>query len=100
MLKFAVPFDTDPEKLRGVFKWIGQDMPQDPVLANSFIAPFKSQGMKDFNDTVMVERGKFTFKPGTQCAIRKELHHRVQKESAANGIGVASKEVRVLMGGC
>jgi small-conductance mechanosensitive channel len=98
-LKFTVPFDTDPEKVRRIFKRIGQEMLQNPELADSFIEPFKSQGVNAFNETGMVVRGKFKFKPGTQFAIRKEIYHRVQQEFAASGIEFARKEVRVKISG-
>lgn len=98
-LKFTVPFDTDPEKVRRIFKRIGQEMLQNPELASSFIEPFKSQGVNAFNDTGMVVRGKFKFKPGTQFAIRKEIYHRVQQEFATAGIEFARKEVRVKISG-
>jgi moderate conductance mechanosensitive channel len=98
-LKFTVPFDTDPEKVRKIFKKIGQEMLDNPELADGFIEPFKSQGVKDFNDTGMVVRGKFKFRPGTQFPIRKEIYRRVQQEFAAQGIEFARKEVRVTVNG-
>ncbi len=94
-LKFTVPFDTDPEKIRRIFKKIGQEMLANPELADGFLEPFKSQGVNDFNETGMVVRGKFKFKPGTQFPIRKEIYRRVQQEFAAAGIEFARKEVRV-----
>ncbi len=98
-LQFTVPFDTDPEKVRRIFKKIGQEMLENPDLADGIIEPFKSEGVKDFNDTGMVVRGKFKFRPSTQFPIRKEIYRRVQQEFAAQGIAFARKEVRVTVNG-
>jgi small-conductance mechanosensitive channel len=94
-LRFTVPFDTDLEKVRKLFKKIGQDMMEDPALADSFIQPFKSQGAADVDDVGIVVRGKFTTRPGEQWAIRKQVYSRVQKAFEENGIDFARREVRV-----
>ncbi len=94
-LKFTVPFDTDLEKVRKIFKKIGAEMMADPVLAPGFIEPFKSQGVGEFNEYGIVVRGKFMHKPGAQFGIRKQIFKRVQEEFAANDIQFARREVRV-----
>jgi small-conductance mechanosensitive channel len=94
-LRFTVPFDTDQEKVRKLFKKIGQDMMEVPELAAVLINPFKSQGAADVTDVGIVIRGKFSTVPGGQFLIRKEAYSRVQKAFEANGIEFARKEVRV-----
>jgi small-conductance mechanosensitive channel len=98
-LRFTVPFDTDLEKVRKLFKKIGQDMMGDPALAENFIQPFKSQGAAEVNDVGIVVRGKFKTKPGAQWAIRKQVYSRVQKAFDENNIDFARKEVRVQIPG-
>jgi moderate conductance mechanosensitive channel len=98
-LRFTVPFDTDIEKVRKIFKKIGQDLMESPALADSFLAPFKSQGVADVDDVGIVVRGKFTTKPGAQWLIRKEVYSRVQKAFEENGIQFARREVRVQIPG-
>ncbi|MCP4070714.1 MAG: mechanosensitive ion channel family protein [Hyphomicrobiales bacterium] len=98
-LRFTVPFDTDLEKVRKLFKKIGQEMMQVPALAEGFIQPFKSQGAADVDDVGIVVRGKFTTKPGAQWVIRKEVYSRVQKAFEENGIDFARREVRVQIPG-
>jgi small-conductance mechanosensitive channel len=98
-LRFTVPFDTDLEKVRKLFKKIGQEMLEVPALADSFIQPFKSQGAADVDDVGIIVRGKFTTKPGAQWAIRKEVYSRVQKAFDENGIDFARREVRVQIPG-
>lgn len=97
-LKFTVPFDTDLEKVRKLFKKIGQELMEKPEIAENMLAPFKSQGVADVNDIGIVLRGKFTAKPGTQWTMRKEIYSRVQKTFEENGIEFARKEVRVHLG--
>ena len=94
-LRFTVPFDTDQDKVRKLFKQIGQEMMEVPELAEVLINPFKSQGAADVTDVGIVIRGKFTTVPGGQFLIRKEVYNRVQKTFEANGIEFARKEVRV-----
>ena len=98
-LKFTVPFDADPNKIKKVFKKIGAEMMEDPIHKDGFLEPFKSQGVFEFNDVGMVMRGKFMAKPGMQFTIRKEIYNRVKKELEAVGIPFARREVRVAIPG-
>jgi small-conductance mechanosensitive channel len=98
-LRFTVPFDTDQEQVRKIFKKIGQEMMEVPALAEVLINPFKSQGAADVTDIGIVIRGKFTTVPGGQFVIRKEAYTRVQKAFEAAGIEFARKEVRVTLPG-
>ncbi|MGI9319191.1 MAG: mechanosensitive ion channel family protein [bacterium] len=94
-LRFTIPFDTDLEKVRKLFKKIGQQMMEEPELADKFLAPFKGQGAADVTDTGIVVRGKFTTRPGDQWTVRKEVYNRVQRAFEENGIEFARKEVLV-----
>lgn len=96
-LKFTVPFDTDPNKVKKIFKKIGQDMLQDDLYKDDFLQPFKSQGVFDIDDVGMIIRGKFMAKPGKQFMIRKEIYNRVKAAFAENGIDFARREVRVAL---
>ena len=98
-LMFTVPFDTDPNKVKKIFKKIGAEMMEDPLFKDDFLEPFKSQGVLQFDDVGIVMRGKFMAKPGTQFTIRKEIYNRVRNEFAANGIEFARREVRVAIPG-
>lgn len=98
-LMFTVPFDTDPNKVKKIFKRIGAEMMEDPLFKDDFLEPFKSQGVFQFDDVGIVMRGKFMAKPGTQFTIRKEIYNRVRKEFEANGIEFARREVRVAIPG-
>ncbi|MCE8554510.1 mechanosensitive ion channel [Ruegeria pomeroyi] len=98
-LKFTVPFDTDPNKVKKIFKKIGAEMMADPTHAEGFLQPFKSQGVFDFDDVGMIIRGKFMAKPGKQFTLRKEIFNKVKAEFKANGIDFARREVRVAIPG-
>ncbi|MVO14668.1 mechanosensitive ion channel [Rhodobacteraceae bacterium CY05] len=98
-LMFTVPFDTDPNKVKKIFKKIGAEMMQEPLFKDDFLEPFKSQGVFQFDDVGIVMRGKFMAKPGTQFTIRKEIYNRVRKEFDAAGIEFARREVRVALPG-
>ena len=96
-LRFTVPFDTDPNKVKKIFKKIGQDMLAIPEFAEDFLQPFKSQGVFEIDDMGMVIRGKFMAKPGTQFTLRKEIFNRVKAAFTENGIDFARREVRVAL---
>ncbi len=98
-LKFTVPFDTDPNKVKKIFKKIGAEMMQVPEYAEDFLQPFKSQGVFDFDDVGMIIRGKFMAKPGRQFVLRKEVYNRVIKAFDEAGISFARREVRVAIPG-
>ena len=97
-LRFTLPFDTDIEQVRKIFKKIGQEMLADPTLGPYFIEPFKSQGVAEFNDYGVVVRAKFTHKPGKQFEIRKRAYTRIKEEFEKAGIQFARREVKVNLG--
>ena len=94
-LKFTVPFETDPNKIKKIFKQIGKEMMEVPEFAADLLQPFKSQGVFDFDDVGMIIRGKFMARPGRQFVLRKEVYNRVKKAFEENGIPFARREVRV-----
>ena len=94
-LRFRVPFETDINKVKKLFKQIGKDLLSDPVLGEDFLQPFKSQGVAEVDDNGIIVRGKFMAKPGKQFMIRKEVYVRVQKAFDAAGIPFARKQVMV-----
>ena len=94
-LRFRVPFDTDINKVKKIFKGIGSDLLEHPELGDDFLQPFKSQGVAEVDDNGIVVRGKFMAKPGKQFMIRKEVYVRVQKAFDEAGIPFARKQVMV-----
>ncbi|MCL6284316.1 mechanosensitive ion channel family protein [Ruegeria sp. 2012CJ41-6] len=98
-LKFTVPFDTDPNKVKKIFKKIGAEMIADETHKDGFLEPFKSQGVFDFDDVGMIIRGKFMAIPGKQFTLRKEIYNRVKASFKENGIDFARREVRVAIPG-
>lgn len=94
-LRFRVPFDTDINKVKKIFKGIGSDLLEHPELGEDFLEPFKSQGVAEVDDNGIVVRGKFKAKPGKQFMIRKEVFVRVQKAFEEAGIPFARKQVMV-----
>ena len=94
-LRFRVPFETDINKVKKIFKQIGNDLLEHPELGPDFLQPFKSQGVAEVDDNGIVVRGKFMAKPGKQFMIRKEVYVRVQKAFEEAGIPFARKQVMV-----
>jgi len=90
-LVFRVAFDTDTEKVRKLFKKIGQEIAEDPELNLDLIDPFKSQGIASVEDGTLLIRGKFKAKAGRQFAIRKAVLSAVQAAFRDNGIRAVPK---------
>lgn len=98
-LRFTVPFDTNLNQVKKLFKQIGREMMEVPELAEGLLQPFKSQGALEVDDVGIVIRGKFMAEPGKQFALRREILARVQRVFEENGIQFARKEVRVRIDG-
>ncbi|WP_415718058.1 mechanosensitive ion channel family protein [Maridesulfovibrio sp.] len=94
-LEVRVPFDVDPEKVRKIIKKMGQKIAADEELGHLLLAPIKSQGVKEIDDSSQVIRIKFRCRPGDQFSLRKEVFRRVREEFAANHIEFAPKKVTV-----
>ena len=94
-LRFRVPFETDINKVKKIFKQIGKDLLEHPELGPDFLQPFKSQGVAEVDENGIVVRGKFMAKPGKQFMIRKEVYVQVQKAFEEAGIPFARKQVMV-----
>ncbi|MFT5110770.1 MAG: small-conductance mechanosensitive channel [Parasphingorhabdus sp.] len=94
-LKFRLRYDVDIEKVRKIIKKIGQQMMADEELGPGFLAPLKSQGVLEMEDSAMVMRMKFTAKPGEQWVIRREAYRRVRDALRADGIEFAHRQVTV-----
>lgn len=94
-LKFRVPFTTDIEKVRKLFKKAGQELMADPEVGADFLQPFKSQGVLEVDDYGLVLRAKFMAKPGTQFLIRRKAYAVVQRIFEENGIEFAKPIIKV-----
>jgi moderate conductance mechanosensitive channel len=85
-LRFRVAFDTDVDKVRKLFRTIGQELMEDPDLAADIIEPFKSQGIAEVDDGTLIIRGKFKAKAGRQFSTRKAVLAAVHKAFNEHGI--------------
>lgn len=90
-LTFRVAFDTDVEKVRKIFKKIGQDIAADPEIAGDLLEPFKSQGIAEVEDGTLVIRAKFKAKAGKQTMIRRAALTAVHQAFRENGIQAVPK---------
>lgn len=94
-LRFRVPYDTDIDLVRKIFKKIGREMLEDEDLGPNFIQPFKSQGVIKMDDSAFIVSGKFMTKPNKQWGVRKAVYERVQAAFKEYGIKFAPKRVIV-----
>lgn len=92
-LTFRVAFDTDVEKVRKLFKKIGQEIADDPEISGDLLEPFKSQGIADVEDGTLVIRAKFKAKAGKQSMIRRAVMKKVHDAFLENGIKAVPKPI-------
>ncbi|MEQ6204355.1 mechanosensitive ion channel family protein [Sulfitobacter sp. HNIBRBA2951] len=94
-LPLRVTYDTDVEKVRKLIKKLGVALLDDPVIGQNFIAPLKSQGVIEMQDSAMIIRVKFMTKPGDQWLVRKRVYEEIRALFEREGIKFAHREVTV-----
>ena len=94
-LPLRVTYDTDVEKVRKLIKKLGVALLDDPVIGQNFIAPLKSQGVIEMQDSAMIIRVKFMTKPGDQWLVRKRVYEDIRALFEREGIKFAHREVTV-----
>lgn len=94
-LPLRVTYDTDVEKVRKLIKNLGVKLLDDPVIGANFIAPLKSQGVIEMQDSAMIIRVKFMTKPGDQWLVRKRVYEDIRALFEQEGIKFAHREVTV-----
>lgn len=94
-LEFHMPFDTDMARVKKIVKKVGLEMMDDETHGRHFLMAPKSQGVRRMEEFNMVMAVKFMTVPGEQWVIRREVYHRLLAAFEANGIKLATREVKV-----
>jgi moderate conductance mechanosensitive channel len=94
-LAITVTYDTDIDEVRKLIKKIGQQLAEDPELADSTIQPLKMQRINAFGDYGIEIRLKVMTKPGEQFLLRQKAYPLIKKVFDENGIEFAFPTVRV-----
>jgi small-conductance mechanosensitive channel len=92
---FAVPSDTDVEKVRKLIKKAGVGMMDDPEVKDFILEPLKSQGVLSIQGPSYVIGCKFTAKPGKQFVVRRKAYVAIQKALEENGIHLFEPQLTV-----
>ncbi len=90
-----VPFDTDVDQVRKIVKKINKELTEDVELGGKLLAPIKSQGVREVDDSAMIIRIKFKTRPGDQYAIKREIFTKLQGMFEDKGIQFAHRHVIV-----
>ncbi len=97
-LDFRVRYDTDVEKVRKIIKKkVYKVIDANEELGPKLLAPIKSQGVRQLDDSAMIMRIKFKTAPGDQFGIRKEVFRLLQEAFREEGIEFAHRNVTVYM---
>jgi small-conductance mechanosensitive channel len=81
--------DTDLEKLRQATKKIGADMMEVPELKAELLEPPRMQGVAEVADNALLNRFKFTARPGNPGMIQNEAVTRMLRTFPELGIEFA-----------
>jgi small-conductance mechanosensitive channel len=98
-LPLRVTYDTDVEQVRKLIKKLGVELLDDPVIGQNFIAPLKSQGVIEMQESAMIIRVKFMTKPGDQWLVRKRVYEEIRILFEREEIKFAHREVTVRLSG-
>jgi small-conductance mechanosensitive channel len=96
-LDFRVRYDTNVDNVRKIIKKINKKIMKDEEMGKVMLAPLKSQGVRELDDSAMVMRVKFKTIPGEQFVIRREVFRMMQEAFRENGIEFAHRNVTVYM---
>ena len=96
-LDFRVRYDTDVEEVRKIIKKINKKIMKDEEMGKVMLAPLKSQGVRELDDSAMVMRVKFKTIPGEQFVIKREVFRMMQEAFRENGIEFAHRNVTVYL---
>ncbi len=96
-LDFRVRYDTNVDNVRKIIKKINKKIMKDEEMGKVMLAPLKSQGVRELDDSAMVMRVKFKTIPGEQFVIRREVFRMMQEAFRENGIEFAHRNVTVYL---
>ena len=95
-LDFRVKYDTDVEKVRKIIKKkVYYPIRDNEELGPKLLAPIKSQGVREMQDSAMIMRVKFKTQPGEQFVLRKEVYRLMSEAFKEEGIEFAHRNVTV-----
>ena len=91
-----LPLEADSEKVRKMFKKIGEEMKADPALGEFLMEPLKGK-LYRVDPGVKIFRCKFRCPPGKQFDIRVAAMKRIESGLKAMGVGFADGRQTVLL---
>jgi len=89
VLDVGIGYDADIEKVSQVLRGIGDEMRKDAKFARDILEPMKVVGITKFQENGMVIQAHMKTRPMRQWDIRNELHLRLRKAFAEQGIEFA-----------
>ncbi|HEY7690426.1 MAG TPA: mechanosensitive ion channel domain-containing protein, partial [Dongiaceae bacterium] len=85
----GVGYDADIEKVSQVLRGIGDEMRKDPKFARDILEPMTVVGITKFQENGMVIQAHMKTRPLRQWDIRNEVHLRLRRAFAEQGIEFA-----------
>jgi len=89
MFDVAVGYDADLEKVNKVLRQIGEDLRKDPKFARDILEPMTVVGITKFQENGMIIQAHIKTRPMRQWDVRNEVHLRLRKAFAEQGIEFA-----------
>jgi small conductance mechanosensitive channel len=89
MFDVAVGYDADLEKVNKTLRQIGEDLRKDPKFARDILEPMTVVGITKFQENGMIIQAYIKTRPMRQWDVRNEVHLRLRKAFAEQGIEFA-----------
>lgn len=85
----AVGYDADLEKVTKVLRQIGEELRKDPKFTRDILEPMTVVGITKFLENGMIIQAHIKTRPMRQWDVRNEVHLRLRKAFAEQGIEFA-----------
>ncbi|MFM9843121.1 MAG: mechanosensitive ion channel domain-containing protein [Dongiaceae bacterium] len=85
----GVGYDADLEKVNMALRQIGEDLRKDPKFARDILEPMAVVGITKFQENGMIIQAHIKTRPMRQWDVRNEVHLRLRKAFAEQGIEFA-----------
>jgi small conductance mechanosensitive channel len=89
MFDVAVGYDADLEKVNKTLRQIGEDLRKDPKFARDILEPMTVVGITRFQENGIIIQAYIKTRPMRQWDVRNEVHLRLRKAFAEQGIEFA-----------
>ncbi len=99
VLKLALPYATDTDKVLDIVRNIDEELRQDPDFGEDILEPIEIMGVDQFENNAIVLKARTKTKPIKQWRVGREFNRRLKMRLEKEGIEMPYANVSLYMGG-